>query len=141
VQGVQDAVQKGLDSQAAGLTEGNAALAELIAQLEQLGAGAAAAESQQCSAPCVDLRAHPILHSSACVCAEDALAGMGEDAREAAYHAVRAVVGECGRLPPGLLPCADFPDVALPMKLCLASGAKGGLPGWAWGQMGGFTLQ
>lgn len=95
MQGVQDAVQKGLDSQAAGLTQGNAALAELVAQLEQLGAGgAAAAESQQCSAPCIDLRAHPILHSSACVCAEGALAGMSGDARGAAYHAGRAVVGE-----------------------------------------------
>ena len=87
-------MQKGLDSQAAGLTQGNAALAELVAQAEQLGAGGAAAESQQCSAPCIDLRAHPILHSSACVCAEGALAGMSEDARGAAYHAVRAVLGE-----------------------------------------------
>lgn len=36
---MQDAMQKGLDTQAASLTESNAALAQLIAQLEQLGAG------------------------------------------------------------------------------------------------------
>jgi hypothetical protein len=107
VQGVQSAVQKGLDLQAAGLTQGNAALAALVAQLEQLGAGDAAAESQRCSAPCVDLGEYRTLHSTACVCGQGALADMSRDAREAAYHAVWAVVGECCRHPPGLLLCAD----------------------------------
>lgn len=96
---MQAAVQKGLDTQAAGLTEGNAALAQLIAQLEQLGAGNAPArqqewQQQQCEAPCVDLSKHPILHSSACVCAEGALGSMVANADRAARHAGRAMMGE-----------------------------------------------
>ena len=95
VQGVQAAVQKGLDSQAASLTEHNDALAQLIALLEQLGRGHAAQQSgQQCSAPCVDLKQYPVLHSDACVCAQGSLAEMRVDADEAARHAGRAVLGE-----------------------------------------------
>ncbi len=98
VHGVQAAVQKGLDSQAASLTEHNEALAQLIALLEQVDARSSAQQSQhsgqQCSAPCVDLRQYPILHSSACICAQGSLAGMRIDADEAARHAGRAILGE-----------------------------------------------
>ena len=99
VQGVQDAVHQGLDTQAASLTENNTALLELIAQLEQLGAGDAALQQEQqhqeqCQAPCVDLRQHPILHSSACVCASGALRGMQADAERASGDAVQAILGE-----------------------------------------------
>ena len=98
VQGVQAAVQKGLDTQAASLTEHNDALAQLTALLEQLGAGKGAQQgqrgSQRCIAPCVDLRQHPILHSSACICAQGSLAGMRADADEAARRAGRALLGE-----------------------------------------------
>ncbi|CAL5224118.1 g6750 [Coccomyxa viridis] len=97
VQGMQAAVQKGLDSQAASLTEHNDALAQLIALLEQVDATSAAQQSQhsvqQCSAPCVDLRQYSILHSSACICAQGSLAGMRVDADEAARHAGRAILG------------------------------------------------
>ena len=99
VQGVQDAVHQGLDAQAASLTENNTALLELIAQLEQLGAGDAALQQEQqrqrqCQAPCVDLLQHPILHSSACVCASGALRGMQADAERASGDAVQAIMGE-----------------------------------------------
>ena len=98
VQGVQAAVQKGLDSQAASLTEQNYALAQLIALLEQVDARSAGQQSQhsgqQCSAPCMDLRQYPILHSSACICAQGSMAGMRVDADEAARHAGRAILGE-----------------------------------------------
>ena len=99
VQGVQDAVHQGLDAQAASLTENNTALLELIAQLEQLGAGDAALQQEQqrqrqCQAPCVDLRQHPILHSCACVCASGALRGMQAAAERASGDAVQATLGE-----------------------------------------------
>lgn len=98
VQGMQAAVQKGLDTQAASLTKHNEALAQLIALLEQLGAGKARQQSQhssqRCNAPCVDLRQHPILHSSACICAQGSLAGMRADADKAARRAGRAILGE-----------------------------------------------
>lgn len=104
VQGMQAAVQKGLDSQAASLTEHNDALAQLIALLEQVDATSAAQQSQhsvqQCSAPCVDLRQYPILHSSACICAQGSLAGMRVDADEAARHAGRAILGKLSKTSP-----------------------------------------
>ena len=62
--------------------------------------------SQQCNAPCVDLRQHPILHSSACVCAEGALSGMRGDADKAIRHAERALLGE------PLTPLLCFPRAA-----------------------------
>ena len=99
VQGMQDAVHQGLDAQAASLTANNTALLELIAQLEQLGTGDAVLQlgrqpPRQCQAPCVDLRQHPILHSSACVCAAGALGGMQAAAERAAGDAAQAIVGE-----------------------------------------------
>ena len=104
VQGMQAAVQKGLNSQAASLTEHNDALAQLIALLEQVDARSAVQQSQhsvqQCSAPCVALRQYPILHSSACICAQGSLAGMRFDADKAARHAGRAILGNLPKTAP-----------------------------------------
>jgi hypothetical protein len=75
--GVKKAMQDRVGSDTAELTANNTALAMLVAQLEQLqGAAGAAQPGGQCPASCLDLRQYPLLHSAACVCAQQALRHM-----------------------------------------------------------------
>ena len=100
---VQKAVKDNVDRGTADLTKDNAALAALVGQLEGL-------KGQQspggvCPESCLDLGKYPMLHSSACVCAHQALGHMHDLALHARYLGAVAVAGVF----PGRPSCMSIP--------------------------------
>ncbi|CAL8471526.1 g11068 [Coccomyxa elongata] len=88
---VQKAVKDNVDRGAADLTKDNAALATLVGQIEGL-------LGQQppggvCPESCLDLGKYPMLHSSACMCAHQALGHMHDLALHARYQGAVAIAG------------------------------------------------
>lgn len=88
---VQKAIKDNVDRGAADLTKDNAALAALVGQIEGL-------LGQQppggvCPGSCLDLGKYPMLHSSACVCAHQALGHMHDLALHARYQGAVATAG------------------------------------------------
>lgn len=97
--GVQKAMKDKVDTDSADLTKDNAALATLVAQLEQLQGTedetGTRAGSDVCPAACLDLRQYTMLHSTACVCAHQALShmhGLAVSARAASSGAIAGLL-------------------------------------------------
>lgn len=90
--GVQQAMKENMDRGAANLTKNNTALTALVAQLERLQGGQQPAGGA-CLEPCLDLGKYPMLHSSACVCAHQALAHMHGLALHARYLGAVSIAG------------------------------------------------
>ena len=96
---VQQQVTSALSSSATELTRNNSALAGMVAQLEALAGDGAVRDvhgrgGAPCVQPCLDLRQLPVLHSQACICAEQAFARMRTLAERVALLSTWAVMGE-----------------------------------------------
>jgi hypothetical protein len=89
---VQQQVASTVGSSAAELTQGNAALGALVAQLDRL-AGVPLAPGGSCEQPCLDLGQYAALHSRACVCMQQSFARLQRLAEEAARRSAWAIAG------------------------------------------------